>query len=466
MNFLRVIQRPYVQCLRFIDTVRLTLSMFCDIVLSTMFVVQKNTRIFLYLLAISAIIYGILIIKQCVNERFDGKVSSLNVNERNLSFSKKLTIKFGKRKFSSRELANMSTLGKWLVSAEKTLPFAKNQKKKHFIILIWKYGPFLERRHIKRFTNTKFSPWENCTVNDCSLSYDSRDLNKADAVLFHLHLTRSVKDLPVRTRWDQKWIFLSDESPMHTFLYKNQNLSDYNGLFNWSMSYRMDSDIPVPYGRTIAIFSEQKSLYNSTFLLNTLIKMKTKLVAVLGSNCSGKNQRWEYIRSLKIVLGNKFDIYGRCMGGNRTSCPGHFDRDCPVLNAYKFYLAFENSNCKEYLTEKVFWNGYKKFSIPVIMGPSRNDCERLLPPGSFLHVDDFANPIELANYLKYLDHNNDNYIQFHEWRRCYEVLNEHGYFGSASRHYCRICEALHYNSRANKVYSDLDAFWSKNKFCS
>ncbi|KAK2588925.1 hypothetical protein KPH14_001781 [Odynerus spinipes] len=365
-----------------------------------------------------------------------------------------------KRNFSEKELENMSVLGRWLLSVEKTLPLAIGERKKPYVILVWEHGPFLERRHIKRFTNTKFSPWENCSVNDCSLSYNSRDLNKADAILFHLHLTRSVKDLPVRTRWEQRWIFLTDESPMHTFLYRNQKLSDYNGLFNWSMSYRMDSDIPVPYGRTIAISSRKNVLYNST-----IIKSKTKLVTVLSSNCSGKNQRWEYIRSLKILLANDFNIYGRCMGGNTTACPGHFDSDCPVLNSYKFYLAFENSNCKEYLTEKVFWNGYKHFAVPIIMGPSRSDCKRLLPPGSYLHVNDFANPLELANYLKYLHHNVDNYIKFHEWRRYYEVLNEHGYFGSASRHYCRICEALHYNSRKNKIYEDLDEFWSKDKFC-
>ena len=42
------------------------------------------------------------------------------------------------------------------------------------------------------------------------------------------------------------------------------------------------------------------------------------------------------------------------------TCAGHFMRDCPDLNDYKFYLAFENSLCSEYITEKLWWNAYSK----------------------------------------------------------------------------------------------------------
>ena len=35
------------------------------------------------------------------------------------------------------------------------------------------------------------------------------------------------------------------------------------------------------------------------------------------------------------------------------------------------------------------------------------------------------------------------------------VLNEHGYFGSPIRHYCRLCEALNYNSRCRFKYDEV-----------
>jgi len=295
------------------------------------------------------------------------------------------------------------------------------------------------------------------------LSYDEKDLHRADAVVFHLHFTRNPSELPARSRADQRWIFLTDESPFHTFLYGPQKLSNYDGLFNWSMSYRMDSDVPVPYGRTIRVSGNFSTKHWDAITRD--FASKTKLVAVMGSNCDGHNGRWPYIKALKSLLRDDLDILGRCLDGNRTVCPGHFDRDCAALDAYKFYLSFENSNCREYLTEKVFWNAYHKFAVPIIMGASRQDCQRLLPPRSFLYADDFANANALADYLRYLDRDNKRYLRYHEWRNRYRVINEHGYFGSISKHYCRICEALHYNPVVTKVYAKLDHFWSKERDC-
>jgi glycoprotein 3-alpha-L-fucosyltransferase len=299
------------------------------------------------------------------------------------------------------------------------------------------------------------------------LSYDEKDLHRADAVVFHLHFTKTPSELPKRSRQDQRWIFLTDESPFHTFINSKQKLSDYNGLFNWSMSYRMDSDVPVPYGRTIRIPRREEVSLNDSRLWEIAVKTsKSKLVAIMASNCGGRNERWPYVKALKLSLNHDLDIFGRCLNGNKTVCPGHFDQDCTALKAYKFYLSFENSNCREYLTEKVFWNAYDKFAVPIIMGASREDCRRLLPPHSFLHVDDFANADALAKYLKYLDRDDERYLHYHDWRRHYQVFNEHGYFGSASKHYCRICEALHYNSIAPKVYRKLDQFWSQQRDCT
>lgn len=99
------------------------------------------------------------------------------------------------------------------------------------------------------------------------------------------------------------------------------------------------------------------------------------------------------------------------------------------------------------------------------MGPPVRDCERLLPPDSYLHVEDYANPASLASYLRYLDRQPREYARLHTWRRRYRVVNEHGYFGSPSRHYCRLCQALNYNGLDEKVYRDLGSFWSEDADC-
>ena len=62
------------------------------------------------------------------------------------------------------------------------------------------------------------------------------------------------------------------------------------------------------------------------------------------------------------------DIYGGCG-------PLKFEREKQWVNKekltlmaeYKFYLAFENANCMDYITEKT-WNHLGNGIIPVVMG--------------------------------------------------------------------------------------------------
>lgn len=67
----------------------------------------------------------------------------------------------------------------------------------------------------------------------------------------------------------------------------------------------MDCDIPVPYGRTVA-------LPNPVEYLEKPWKHKRKdvLVTIMGSNCGSTNHRWQYISELQKHI--KVDIYGRC----------------------------------------------------------------------------------------------------------------------------------------------------------
>jgi glycoprotein 3-alpha-L-fucosyltransferase len=60
------------------------------------------------------------------------------------------------------------------------------------------------------------------------------------------------------------------------------------------------------------------------------------------------------------------DIYGACgtFKCSRTTADKCFD----ILDRdYKFYLAFENSNCRDYITEKFFVNGLSRNTLPIVV---------------------------------------------------------------------------------------------------
>lgn len=243
------------------------------------------------------------------------------------------------RNFTVDDINKLSTLGRRLYLNEKSGP----EQNKQFIIHVWKHKKHIARRFLKETSIEKFNPFEDCSVHNCQLTYNDEQVLQADAVLFHLHrLSGPPSDVPRKT--NQLWVWLSDESPYNVFMVsRDKDLSHYSGYFNWSMTYRSDADVPVPYGRTVPLPKEQ-------YLTNVedISSTKNKNITIMGSNCGGSNHRYKYINELQKYI--HVDIYGNC---GSLKCPGHFNNDCPLINDYKFYLSFENSNCDEYITEKV-----------------------------------------------------------------------------------------------------------------
>ena len=68
-------------------------------------------------------------------------------------------------------------------------------------------------------------------------------------------------------------------------------------------------------------------------------------------------------------------------------------------------------------------------------------------------------------FFSYLSENEDEFNKYHEWRNRYKVLNEHGYSGTDNYHYCRICEALNYNSRTPTVYENIITRYNQSEKC-
>ncbi|CAK5100460.1 unnamed protein product [Meloidogyne enterolobii] len=80
-----------------------------------------------------------------------------------------------------------------------------------------------------------------------------------------------------------------------------------------------------------------------------------------------------------------------------------------LLASHMFYLAFENSVCKNYITEK-FW--YLKHLIVPIVLSRRVFKKTKIPDNVYIAVDDFNNVEELAEHLLYLQKNRTAYMKY------------------------------------------------------
>jgi len=130
-----------------------------------------------------------------------------------------------------------------------------------------------------------------------------------------------------------------------------------------------------------------------------------------------------------------------------------------VNEHYKFYLSFENSNCRHYITEKLYRNanGYNNLDylvVPIVMGPSREDYEKFAPPASFIHVDDFKSPKDLANYLNSLSSDDTAYLSYFRWKFVGKFID--------TKFMCRVCALLHSisASQRRKSYTDVISWWN------
>ena len=83
------------------------------------------------------------------------------------------------------------------------------------------------------------------------------------------------------------------------------------------------------------------------------------------SNCkTDKTKRMEFTRDLEKATMLSVDIYGKCNGGWVTK-----EAEKEMWEDYKFYLAFENSHCRDYISEK-FFKVLDKNVIPIVRGAS------------------------------------------------------------------------------------------------
>ncbi|XP_075822910.1 alpha-(1,3)-fucosyltransferase 4 [Microtus pennsylvanicus] len=355
------------------------------------------------------------------------------------------------------------------------LPWASPAPPRPVSVLLW-WEPFAGRGGYSR-------PPPDCSlrfnISGCRLLTDRAAYGEAQAVLFHHRdLVKGPPDWPppwgAQVRTDealelrvfddhegaamlagealetagsrppgQRWVWMNFESPSHTpglrGLAKN--------LFNWTLSYRADSDVFVPYG---FLYPRSHPTDQPPGLAPPLAR-KRGLVAWVVSHWNEHHARVRYYHQLSRHV--PVDVFGRAGPGQPVPASGLLH----TVARYKFYLAFENSQHVDYITEKLWRNAFLAGAVPVVLGPDRANYERFVPRGAFIHVDDFPNAASLAAYLLFLDRNVAVYRRYFHWRRSYAVHITSFW----DEPWCRTCQAVQTSGDQPKSIGNLAGWFER-----
>ncbi|RZC31869.1 Glyco transf 10 domain containing protein [Asbolus verrucosus] len=281
--------------------------------------------------------------------------------------------------------------------------------------------------------------FENCTYKNCYTTYHKEFLpvDRFDAIIFHgIQYTEASFGKPAKRRPNQMYIFFCQESPVHT----PDFIKNHKNFYNWTMTYRRDSDIMRPYG----FIQKRKTDYQPPSVEE--IRKRPKKIAWMVSNCGTSSERELLYNALKKVI--PIDVYGTC---GDLSCPRSTGEKCydMVEDNYKFYLSFENSICEDYVTEKLF-SILKRNIVPIVYGGA--DYKRIAPPNSVINVMDFKSVKSLVRYIRHLDTHPEEYLKFFEWKKNYIVDTD------KENTLCTLCQKLNEQIKP-KIYNNIAEWW-------
>ena len=292
----------------------------------------------------------------------------------------------------------------------------------------------------------------------CEVTSDRNQIKDADALLFH-HGDLNENDLPPSRFLHQPWILFTLEP---TTLISG-NLNWWGKIFNWTMSYRTYSTIFNPYGYFI-----NKTMIPVSNKLDVGFKGRVNDMFAVISRCHDDARRYKIIHELTQHF--EVDTYGAC-SSNKLKCNYTRFYCIPptIIKKYKFRLAFENSNCRDYITEK-YWDSLQQNVVPIVnwKDHQRNDfsleglkqfeSENMnVIPNSYINIYDFDNIINAVKFITEVGENETLYNSFHEWKKIYTPVS------SMYSGFCRLCDKLHKPFTA-QVYKDLEK-WFKDDTC-
>ena len=194
-----------------------------------------------------------------------------------------------------------------------------------------------------------------------------------------------------------------------------------NGSINLLITYDTASALPFAYG----YYTPRASLLNA--IPASIKTTRSKQAVIVESDC----QSWSRNHKIKKLQEAGLDLYimGDCGTVAHKECDDYDPRCFDILaEEYYFYLAIENSDCPDYITEKVWHNSFEAGMVPIVWA-TRIDYKRLLPPNSYINIHDYGNDFERAvSDITSAIASREEYMRYHEWRREYEITHNDNNF--------------------------------------
>ncbi|XP_071964812.1 alpha-(1,3)-fucosyltransferase 7-like [Antedon mediterranea] len=286
----------------------------------------------------------------------------------------------------------------------KTLPKAKHNCFKK--ILLWEDRL---RYNAPEAAGTFFCPDISCKVQ-VSYSNGSIDkISKADAVVIHHSAKKDLQKMITKRKVGQKWVLATRESPLQSSIEPPGNL---RSVYDWVMTYRQGADFSLAWGYFDRGVPQWKEGVNRNWASG-----KNRFLAWNKSNCSDTPSSYiEFVSRLNKYMPVNIPQQCRLTDGNTEECQ-------QSIRQFKFLLALENSECKDFITQTFWETALKNDVVPIVFGPPKSNYERIAPQHSFIHLDDFTKVADLVKYLKKLDNNDTLYNEYFLWKKEGKVVS-------------------------------------------
>ena len=157
----------------------------------------------------------------------------------------------------------------------------------------------------------------SCDQLTCRFTFNRDEFQRSDAVIFHgrdLPRESVLKKVERSKPSKQRWIYDQGESPHNA----GRNPSLFNGMFNWTSTYRVDSDFLSPYGFYVPLTPDEIDWKPKNYA-----EGKDKLVAWGVSHCGVLRDEfvWKLLKYIKVdIFGScarKFSQYESCSRGSQ-----------------------------------------------------------------------------------------------------------------------------------------------------